>query len=332
MCSAEPLQLPGAVQDTQTTCRTALGDSRPPVQSGGMNGIVVGVDSSSGAAHALRWAARESALRGLPLTALMAWDYLDQHGLTSIGFDPAFTEADASAAVDAFVRGALGASAATAVTRRVVCDRPARALLDASRDADLLVVGARGLGGFRGLLLGSVSQQCLHHATSALAIVHAQDEPAEPAEPAAPTGERIVVGIDGSGTADRALQWAVDEARLRQANLDVVHAWRSPIPHLGAAPHASMSVGPLEFERAAERMLAAAVRRVDITGLPAPVERIVTSGSAAWAILEVSKGADLVVVGSRGLGGFKGMVLGSVSHQVATHAQCPVVVIPPQRS
>jgi nucleotide-binding universal stress UspA family protein len=93
-----------------------------------------------------------------------------------------------------------------------------------------------------------------------------------------------------------------------------------------------MSVGPLEFEHVAEQTLGAAVCRVDITGLPTPVRRIVTGGSAAWAILEVSKGADLVVVGSRGLGGFKGLVLGSVSHQVATHAPCPVVVIPPQRS
>jgi nucleotide-binding universal stress UspA family protein len=259
----------------------------------------------------------------------MAWGHLDQQGGGTVGFDPAYRETDAVAALDALVRGAIGPSAATAVARQVVCDRPARALLDASRDADLLVVGARGLGGFLGLLLGSVSQQCLHHATSALAIVHAQDDDAEPP---ASTNQRIVVGIDGSGTADRALQWAVDEARLRHARVDVVHAWRAPIPHLGAAPHASMSVDRLEYERAAERTLDAAVRRVDITGLPAPVDQILTSGSAAWAILEVSKGADLVVVGSRGLGGFKGLVLGSVSHQVATHAPYPVVVIPPQRS
>jgi nucleotide-binding universal stress UspA family protein len=259
----------------------------------------------------------------------MAWGYLDQPGGGTVGFDPAYHEADAVAALDAMVCDAIGPLAATAVARRVVCDRAARALVEASRDADLLVVGARGLGGFRGLLLGSVSQQCMHHATSALAIVHPQDDGADPPAPAT---ERIVVGIDGSGTADRALQWAVDEARLRHARVDVVHAWRAPIPHLGAAPHASMSVDPLEFERATERTLDAAVRRVDITGLSAPVERIVTSGSAAWAVLEVSKGADLVVVGSRGLGGFKGLVLGSVSHQVATHARCPVVVIPPQRS
>jgi nucleotide-binding universal stress UspA family protein len=255
----------------------------------------------------------------------MAWDYLDQPDVAG-GFDPEYSEADALAALDAFVCGAIGATAATTVARRVVCDRAARALLEASRDADLLVVGARGLGGFRGLLLGSVSQQCLHHARTPLAVVHPQDEPLETAQP---IGERIVVGIDGSGTAHGALQWAVDEGRLRQAHVHVVHAWRAPIPHLGAAPLASMSVGPLDFERAAERTLDAALRRVDTTGLAAPVERIVTSGSAAWAILEVAKGADLVVVGSRGLGGFTGLVVGSVSHQVATHAPCPVVVIPP---
>ncbi len=290
-----------------------------------MTGIVVGVDGSDSAAIALHWALHEADMHGWPVTAVMAWGLLDQHHPPSGtgAFDPGYGESDALAALDAYVIDAVGPVSATTVARRVTCDLAAPALLSASTDASLLVVGARGLGGFKGMLLGSVSEHCLHHADCALAIIGHDG-----ATTGRNTMERIVVGIDGSETAQRSLCWAVEEARLHHAALEVVHAWQLPI---GAAfPYSPAAFDPTDFEDAARKTVDAALERIDKTRLARPIERIVTPGGPATAILEAAKGADLVVVGSRGLGGFKGLLLGSVSHQVAHHVTCPVVIIPPE--
>jgi nucleotide-binding universal stress UspA family protein len=138
---------------------------------------------------------------------------------------------------------------------------------------------------------------------------------------------RIVVGVDGSQVSQRALQWAVDEARLWQASLEVVHVWH--MPYVGEFPYVGAGFNPATLEETAQRVLDEMVVRVDTTGLPRPVDRILVCGNAASVLLESAKGADLVVVGSRGLGGFAGLLLGSVSHHVAHHATCPVVIVPP---
>lgn len=139
--------------------------------------------------------------------------------------------------------------------------------------------------------------------------------------------ERIVVGIDASDTSRLALRWALEEGRLRQAAVEVVHTWHAP--YAGVYPYNMPVLDPEIYEKAAKQVLDSAVDAEDTSGLPVPVERIVTAGGAANAILEAAKGANLVVVGSRGLGGFTGLLLGSVSHQVTHHAPCPVVVVPP---
>jgi nucleotide-binding universal stress UspA family protein len=286
-----------------------------------MSGIIVGVDGSEGAKHALAWAAHEGQLHGWPVTAVMAWGWLAEHrAVVGDGFDPRFTEREAVAALDAYVTDALGPSPAVTVERRTVEDLAPRALLEASSDAHLLVVGTRGLGGFRGLLLGSVSNQCLHYAACPTAVVGRDDEIGEPA------GGRVVVGIDGSEAAGRALTWAVEEARLRQASLEVVHAWQ--MPGASGYPLTGVSVDPSLFADAARATLDSAMHHIDETGLVKPAESILRGGRAASVILEAAKGADLVVVGSRGLGELSGPILGSVSHRVVHHASCPVVVIP----
>jgi nucleotide-binding universal stress UspA family protein len=287
-----------------------------------VSGIVVGVDESDGAARALAWAAREGRLHRWRVTALLAWGYVDKHHEDDDTFDPHYGQRNAVATLDAFVEKALGPSAAAAIDRLAVCDLAAGALLDASSGADLLVVGARGLGGFRGLLLGSVSQHCLHHTTCPIAIVRHDGDSS-----AGETTGRIVVGVDGSQVSQRALQWAVDEARRWQASLEVVHVWH--MPYVGEFPYVGARFNPATLEETAQRVLDEMVVRVDTTGLPRPVDRILVCGGAASVLLESAKGADLVVVGSRGLGGFAGLLLGSVSHHVAHHATCPVVIVPP---
>ncbi len=168
-----------------------------------------------------------------------------------------------------------------------------------------------------------MSQHCLNHAPAPIAIIH----PSKPRDSG--TRERVVVGIDGSDTAHRALQWAVTEADLRvRVPLEVIHAWH-PL-YVGGYPYTAAAYDPTAFEDAARFTLDSAMRSINTAKLPQPPDGILTKGSASSVILDAAKGADLVVLGSRGLGGFGALLLGSVSHQVAHHATCPVVVVPPE--
>ena len=130
--------------------------------------VVVGVDGSEGSQRALQWAAEEARLRGARLRAVHVWSYLDQAGEA---FDPTYGEDDARQFLDEALAGLGEGAGGLEIERTPVCDLPARGLLDSAGDADLLVVGARGMGGFRGLLLGSVSQQVAQHAPCPVVIV-----------------------------------------------------------------------------------------------------------------------------------------------------------------
>jgi nucleotide-binding universal stress UspA family protein len=143
--------------------------------------------------------------------------------------------------------------------------------------------------------------------------------------------QQIVVGIDGSQGARRALEWAVAEACLRDAHLVVVHAWLEPAAVAVGSVITAGGVEPEIFEETAERTMADVLGAVDTTALPQGIESHVVAGAPARALLDAAKDADLLVVGSRGLGGFSGLLLGSVSQQVAHHATCPVVIIPTHR-
>lgn len=138
----------------------------------------------------------------------------------------------------------------------------------------------------------------------------------------------IVVGIDGSEHSLRALDWAVREAGIRQAPLTVITVFRSVVGYWGAAvtypeDHALSEQTGKDAQEAVEKAVADA-------GEPAPasVTVKVVSGIAAEELISASEDADLLVVGSRGSGGFARLLLGSVSNQVVHHARCPVVVIP----
>ncbi len=286
-----------------------------------MTKIVVGVDGSEGAGHALRWAATEARLRGLPLVAVMAWGYLDQrHPDPQAPFDPRYHEAEAQLALASYVTAVLGPDAVDEVELRPECDLAAPALLEAAREASLLVVGARGHGGFAGLLLGSVTRRVLRDARCPVAVIHV-DAPDTP--DGAP--RRVVVGTDGSADADSAVAWALEEARLRAATLEVVHAWH--LPYVVPYPSLSVDIDPAPFEQSAVKVLDGAIDRAKLRCDDRVTTKIAMTG-AAGLLLQEAEGAELLVVGSRGLGPIKAAVLGSVSHQVTHHATCPVVVVP----
>ena len=141
---------------------------------------------------------------------------------------------------------------------------------------------------------------------------------------------RIVVGVDGSEHADAALRWALREAVLRGADLDVVAAWHEPfVPDLsGMAPVTTATVAIAEeTAKIVDRAIDAALVADDVAGDAVAIHRTVDHGPAAHVLLRAAEGADLLVVGSRGRGGFAGLLLGSVSHDVAHHAPCPVVIV-----
>jgi nucleotide-binding universal stress UspA family protein len=138
--------------------------------------------------------------------------------------------------------------------------------------------------------------------------------------------QRIVVGIDGSAGARQALRWAIGEGRFRGATVEAVHAWQDQL--ITAYPVAPPHIDPGATERAARRLLDDTVAAEDTTGLAEPVATIAVSGPPALALAEHAKGADLLVVGSRGRGGFTGLLLGSVSQQLSHHAPCPLVIVP----
>jgi nucleotide-binding universal stress UspA family protein len=143
--------------------------------------------------------------------------------------------------------------------------------------------------------------------------------------------KRIVAAVDGSDTGRSALGWAVEEARVHGARVIAVHAWSEP--PVGTYSLDAFAVDPEVFRLAAQEVLDHDVAEVTGAGDEAPeIESRLVQGGASGVIIDAASGADLVVVGSRGRGGFAGLLLGSVSQQVVHHAPCPVVVIPTARS
>ncbi len=143
--------------------------------------------------------------------------------------------------------------------------------------------------------------------------------------------DRIVVGVDGSDGARVALEWAVEEARLRDAPLVAVHTWQAPpLGMVAGSFDAPSTIDPelmKRVEAGAKQLLERELAAVDTSGIE--IESLVEARNPADALLDAARDAGLLVVGTRGHGGFKGLLLGSVSQQASHHAPCPVVIVPP---
>lgn len=264
--------------------------------------IVVGVDGSDCALRAVGTAAAEAHVLGCRLEVVHAfvWPELRvPEGALVGGSGGSGLRHEADRIVAEAVELARRAAPDVAVTGRVVTGAPAPVLLRASVDAALVVVGDRGLGGFTGLLVGSVAVALVTHGRCPVLVLRGRTAPAGP----------VVVGVDGSGGAMPAAELALAYAAAHGATLRVV----TVVPSDGA-PAADMD------------LVDAALRRPDAHGVT--VERVVQEGDARQALIAESHSARLVVVGSRGRGGFAGLLLGSVSQAVLHHADCPVAVLP----
>jgi len=136
----------------------------------------------------------------------------------------------------------------------------------------------------------------------------------------------IVVGVDGSDESKEALRWAIDEAHLRKATVRAIHVWTYPLIFAGEFVPPDM-VDAHSLRDAAQKALDETVAEVAGDNPDAYIERVVEHGSVAHVLVDAAKEASLLVVGSRGHGGFTGSLLGSVSQQCAHHAPCAVVII-----
>ena len=279
--------------------------------------IVVGVDGSPQARLALKWAADGARHRDVVLRVLC-------------GGTPHPRFAPASCTPDAFHRsgpwvlvddavGLVMACHPGVIVRGEVFQAPAgEALVEVAELTEMLVVGARGSGGSGGLRLGSVSRHCVHHAQCPLVVVHS--EPVSPAESAA--SRRIVVGIDGSLGSDGALNWALEEAERRNADVTALFVWQ--YPPVGAFIAAPVVGYETEADRVIEAARAKAARWRPAVHLDAE-SRL---GAAVPALIETSRRADLLVVGRRGRNRLRTALLGSTASQCADDATCPVVIVP----
>jgi len=264
------------------------------------NHIVVGTDGSESARHAVAWAAREAAIRHLPLRVV--------HGLV-------WPQAYAPMAP---VYQDSGDGLREAAEQFVA---------EAAHDAALIVVGTRGLGGFSGLIVGSTATQLAVYAPCPVIVVRgsAAETPARDEE-TAEAPRPVVVGVDASDHALAALGFGFEEASLRGAPLVAVHAWTSPTS-TGPGDMLPPVYDPVEVQEDETRLLSELLAGWTEKFPDVRVTRRVIRARPDHALVEASKWADLVVVGARGVGGFRGLLFGSVSQAVLHHAQCPVAVV-----
>jgi nucleotide-binding universal stress UspA family protein len=286
-----------------------------------MTSIVVGIDGSDPANEALRWAIAEARLRSAMLTIVHAWEFPTVVNAWAVEpFIVAGMEEAARAILDGAIAAARHENPDLDIEGRLVHGSPAVVLLGAASGADVVVVGARGLGGFAGLMLGSVGRQVAHHSSRPVAIIH----PRRADRPGVSHG-RVVVGVDGSPTSIRALRFALDEAEARHAELRVVHAWTFPaLTILPAVPDV-----PTPDQLAADAR-ALIERCLDKAGGPGDVsvDCAVPQGHTAQALLDAAADCDVVVVGARGIGGFRGLLVGSIADACVSHARLPVIIVP----
>jgi nucleotide-binding universal stress UspA family protein len=281
----------------------------------GLGRILVGVDASQGSRIAATWALEEAKLRNAEVLAVHAW-HIPAMAYSAPGYAVPYAD-DFVVEGMALIDDVIGKSPDNdvKVEHRVVEGPPAKVLAHEAEqpDVELVVVGSRGHGGVTGLLLGSVSQALSHKCPKPLVVV--------PQAAAVGARGRIVVGLDGSSDADTALRWAAREACRRGATLQVILVCSDAkfdryIQESGR--HSAVAAGQ-EIVEAAVAALGPAV---------VTVERFSVEGRPAQVLVDAAESADLLVLGTRGLGRAREAIQGSVSHACAHRSPVPVAIIP----
>ncbi|MEH0981819.1 universal stress protein [Micromonospora sp. CPCC 205556] len=281
--------------------------------------VVVGVDGSAAGLDAVRMAAREAAHRRCPLRIVHAFIW----PLMGVSVCPAPggpVDGGLRHQAERYVAEAVAEAAKVApdvpVTGTVVDGAATTVMLAESREAALVVLGHRGLGGFAGLVIGSVTVQVSARALSPVLVVRGDPRADGP----------VVVGVDGSELSTEAIGFAFEEAAYRDAPLVAVHGWLHPT----SAGHGELL--PLvydgkEYDEELKRVLAESVAGYAERYPEVAVQHRLVRGAPAHVLTEDSRTAQLVVVGAHGRGALGGLLLGSVSHAVLHHAHAPLAIV-----
>lgn len=288
--------------------------------------VVVGVDGSESASTAVVWAAQTAAARRLPLLLVSvvhvpAYYYSEPYLVRGYGDD--LMNAGRAHLDSALVlaREAVEDIGPLEIDTKLHEGRIAEILLQYAPQASVIALGSRGLGEFSGALLGSVARAVASHSEAPVAVVRGRTLDGRP-----PTEGPVVVGVDGSEISDAAVGAAFAEASARNAQLIAVNVWSdvSVQPSLGATeddPHWS-AIQTAEEAVLSEQLAGWIEQYPDV-----PVQRIVRRDRPVRVLSEFSEQAQLLVVGSRGRGGFRGMLLGSTSAALMSTADCPVLIV-----
>ncbi|MER7246883.1 universal stress protein [Kribbella sp. NPDC000426] len=283
--------------------------------------IVVGYDGSTGSQSALRWATDEAVRTMAPLRIVEAFEIV----IVTRPSPGQVVPLDALRAarekgLSAVAEGIRLHHPELTVETTLVGGAAPKVLIEAAEDARLVVLGSRGLGGWTGLLVGSVAVQVTTHAVCPVLVVPHDPRPQIQHRPT------VVVGVDGSKASAKAIDFAFDQADARHARVVAMHAWTSPF--LTYDDGASMLQFDEEKVRDESRLLVAesvAGAAADHPDVEWTTELV--SGSAAQALVRRSETADLLVVGSRGRGGFTGLLIGSVGQSALHHTHCPIAIV-----
>ncbi|TDE58132.1 universal stress protein [Nonomuraea mesophila] len=274
--------------------------------------IIVGVDGSRAGLEAAGWAAREAALRRTRLAVAHAVPRWVCEELSARYAEVArWMRDEANSVLTAARDRALRERPAIIVETTLLPGDPRTALIKAAEQAELLIVGSHGIGGVRGLLVGSVAHGVAAHARTNVVVVGER--------PTTPRGE-IVAGIDASPHSLRALDFALAEAERREARLRVVQAWAWPRP--GGFVPADPDTEQHTLQQLKDLLAEPHERRPDVDLVPELVH-----GHPVEVLREAAAGADLLVVGSRGHGQLAGMLLGSISQALLHHSPCPLAIV-----
>lgn len=289
-------------------------------------GIVVGYDDSPSSVAAVEWAAATALAWGTTLTVLHTVDVASPlaQAYDVSRLPESVAEAGREVLAEGVARAQKLVTDASRVAGLLVVGSPAAELVHASKDADIVVTGNRGRGPLAAGVLGSVAFAVTAHAACPAVVVRA-DHPAHP-DP----DHRVIVGVDASQPSERALDLAAEMAAISGAALHIVHVAHGSFSSDAQAYVESSSAGTEHTNAVrthAEDTVQGAAERARAAFPELPIETEVLYGSAGHVLSPLGAHAALIVVGSRGRGGFAGLMLGSVSHTVIHEAPCPVMIV-----
>ncbi|MDY3127019.1 MAG: universal stress protein [Corynebacterium sp.] len=290
--------------------------------------VVVAVDGSEAAENAVRWAANTAVKRGIPLRIASSYtmpQFLYAEGMVP----PKELFDDLQAETMEHIEQARAIANAEfpdlKIGHTIAEGSPIDMLLEMSHDVTMIVVGSRGMGGLSGMVMGSVSAAVVSHASCPVVVVRKDNNISERNKYGA-----VVVGVDGSEVSEKATAYAFREAQARGAELIAIHTWMDMQAQASLAGLAAAQAEWAEVEREQGELLTQRLAKFEQEYPEVKVRKIIARDRPVRALSENAKDAQLLVVGSHGRGGFRGMLLGSTSRALVQSAPCPLMVVRPE--